>query len=382
MAPRMKSILWVIGQLVFLFHLVSPIQAQPTGSSWKAKWDKTLQAAKKEGQINIYGGEEINHPVILAGFSKRFPDIKIVTVMGHSEVIQRVVAERRARKYLVDVYSLGPGSVRTAYLADFLQPIRPVLMLPEVTDASGWYSGKHLYPDPEQQYIFLYEGTPASSSVAYNTKKLTNLDEIRSYWDILDPKWRGNIGFFSYGRGGSIPTPMLVLYYNPKVGRKFLKRLFDEMDLTISRDRRQATNWLARGKYTLCFMCRDIERAKRQGLPVAAYPADRIKEAGALGAGNSSVLAFLKNAPHPNAAKVFINWFLSREGQETWQRVMNTIVFEESDSMRIDIAKDNVIPSGRRVKGKEYPMLDFLDPRPVRKFYSKLLYQAGQRKRR
>ena len=382
MAPRMKSILWVIGQLVFLFHLVSPIQAQQTGSSWKAKWDKTLQAAKKEGQINIYGGEEINHPVILEGFSKRYPDIKIVTVSGHSEVIQRVVAERRARKYLVDVYSLGPGSVRTAYMANFLRPIRPVLILPEVTDTSGWYGGQHFYGDPEQQYIFLYEGTPASSSVAYNTKKLTNLDEIRSYWDILNPKWRGNIGFFSYGSGGSVPTPMLALYYNPKVGRKFLKRLFNEMDLTISRGRRQATNWLARGKYTLCFMCRDIERAKRQGLPVAAYPADRIKEAGALGAGNSSVLAFLKNAPHPNAAKVFINWFLSREGQETWQTVMNTIVFEESDSMRIDIAKDNVIPSGRRVKGKEYPMLDFLDPRPVRKFYSKLLYQAGQRKRR
>jgi len=382
MVPAMKTISAIVGLWVFIFSLVSPIQAQQTGSSWKAKWDKTLQAAKKEGQINIYGGEEINHPVILEVFSKRYPDIKIVTVSGHSEVIQRVVAERRARKYLVDVYSLGPGSVRTAYLANFLQPIRPVLILPEVTDTSGWYGGQHFYGDPKKQYIFLYEGTPASSSVAYNTNKLTNLDEVRSYWDILNTKWRGNIGFFSYGSGGSIPTPMLVLYYNPKVGRKFLKRLFEEMDLTISRNRRQATDWLARGKYTLCFMCRDIERAKIQGLPVAAYPAERIKEAGALGAGNSSVLAFLKNAPHPNAAKVFINWFLSREGQETWQTVMNTIVFEESDSMRIDIAKDNVIPSGRKVKGKEYPMLDFLDPQPVRKFYSELLYKAGKRKRR
>ena len=129
-------------------------------------------------------------------------------------------------------------------------------------------------------------------------------------------------------------------------------------------------------------MCRDTERAKKQGLPVDSYPADRIKEAGALGAGNSSVLAFIKDAPHPNAAQVFINWFLSREGQETWQRVMNTIVLEESESMRIDIAKDNVILSGRRVKGKEYPMLEFLDPRPVRKFYAELLYKAGQRKRK
>ena len=378
----MKSIVWVIGPLVFLLHLTSPTQGQERKSSWKTKWEKTLQAAKQEGQINIYGGEEINHPVILKVFSDRYPDIKIVTVSGHSEVIQRVVAERRARKYLVDVYSLGPGSVRTAYMANFLQPVRPDLMLPEVTDTSGWYRGQHFYRDPEQQYIFLYEGTPASSSVAYNTKKLTNMNEIRSYWDILNPKWRGDIGFYSYGRGGSIPTPMLALYYNPKVGREFLKRLFEEMNLTISRDRRQATNWLARGKYTLCFMCRDTERAKRQGLPVEAYPADRIKEAGALGAGNSSVLAFLKNAPHPNAARVFINWFLSREGQMAWQRVMNTIVLEGSDSMRIDIPKDDVISAYRRAKGRDYPMLDFLDPRPVRKFYSELIHKAGKQKRR
>ena len=106
-----------------------------------------------------------------------------------------------------------------------------------------------------------------------------------------------------------------------------------------------------------------------------------IKEAGALGGGNSSVLTFLKDAPHPNAAKILINWFLSREGQETWQRVMNTIVLEESDSMRIDISKDNVIPIGRRSKGKIYPMLGFLDPRPVRKFYAELITKAGRRLR-
>ncbi len=379
MARHLIKFISTLGTLIFLFFLVSPLTAE---SAQEGKWKATLEAAKKEGQINIYGGEEINHPAILQEFNKRYPEIKIVTVMGHSEIIQRVVAERRARKYLADVYSLGPASVRLAYIANFLQPIRPTLMLPDVTDQSKWYGGKHSYQDPEQKYIFLYEGTPASASMAYNTKKLTDLSQIGSYWDILKPRWRGDIGFYSYGRGGSIPTPMLALYYNPMVGRKFLKRLFEEMELTISRDRRQATNWLARGKYTLCFMCRDLERAKRQGLPVESFPPDRIKEAGAMGGGNSSVLAFLKNAPHPNASKVFINWFLSREGQTTWQRVMNTIVLEGSDSMRIDIAKDNVLPSDRRVKGKKYPMLGFLDPRPVRKFYSKLLIKARERSKR
>ncbi len=372
MVLRKNSTLSILGTLAFVLFFAAVGLAQ-------SKWDQTVAAAKKEGRITIYGGEEITHPAILAAFNKRYPDIKVITASGHSEIIQRVIAERRASKFLVDLYSLGPGSVRTAYLANILQPIRPTLMLPEVLDTSNWYGGKHVYGDPKNKYIFVYEGTPASTSMTYNSKKLTDFSEISSYWDVLKPRWRGKIGFYSYGRGGSVPTPMLVLYYNPLVGRKFLKRLLEEMDLIISRDRRQATNWLARGKYTLCFMCRDTERAKRQGLPVDTIPPDNIKEAGALGAGNSSVLAYLKNAPHPNASTVFINWFLSREGQATWQRVMNTIVVEESDSMRIDIAKDNVISSGRRVKGRQYPLLDFLDPRPVKKFYTKLVTDARKR---
>jgi len=129
-------------------------------------------------------------------------------------------------------------------------------------------------------------------------------------------------------------------------------------------------------------MCRDVERAKRQGLPVETFPADQIKEAGQLGGGNSSVIAFLRDAPHPNAAKILINWFLSKEGQMTWQRVMNTIVLEGSDSMRVDFSKDNVLAADRREKGKDYPMLGFLDPRPVTKFYWGLMARAMEQKRR
>ncbi len=372
----------IIGPWVFIFLLAAPGSAQPDKSSWKAQWGRTLEGAKKEGRVTVYGGAEITHPQILNVFKKRHPGIKVVTVSGHSEVIQRIIAERRARKYLADIFSYGPNAARTAYLANFLQPIAPHLILPDVTDTSNWYRGQHFYRDPEKKYIFLYEGTPGSASMAYNTKKLTDLKEIRSYWDILDPKWRGKIGFFSYGSGGSIPTPMLTLYYNPKVGKKFLQRLFNEMDLTISRNRRQATDWLGRGKYPLCFMCRDIERAKRQGLPVETFPADHIKEAGQLGGGNSSVIGFLNDAPHPNAAKIFINWFLSKEGQMTWQEVMNTVVLEGSDSMRIDLPKDNVLAADRRDENKDYPMLGFLDPRPVSKFYWKLMAQALERKKR
>jgi iron(III) transport system substrate-binding protein len=369
-----KSVLSVIVALFLIGFSEKP------ACSWEEQWNRILKAAKKEGQLNTYGLPDITHPAILEAFNKRYPEIKVVTVMGHTELIQRIVAERRAGKHVADVFSSGPAIVRQAYSAKFLQPIGPILMLPDVTDTTKWYGGKHLWSDPEEKYLLIFEGTPGSASMAYNTKKLPNIDEIQSYWDVLKPKWKGNIGFFDDGKGATVPTPIVALYYNPQVGPNFLKKLFEEMDLTLSRDRRQATDWLVRGRYTLCFLCRGIEEAQKIGLPVETIHGDQIKEAGELGSGNSSVLGFFDKAPHPNAAIVFINWFLSREGQITWQKVLNTIVVNGSDSMRIDIPKQDVLPGYRRAEGRQYPMLGFVDSKPVAKYYWELIEKVGLEK--
>jgi iron(III) transport system substrate-binding protein len=349
-------------------------------SGWEEQWNQIREAAKKEGQLNTYGLADITHPAILEAFKKRYPEIKVVTVMGHTEVIQRIFAERRAGKYVADVFSSGPAILRQAYSANFLQPLRPALMFPDVIDTTKWYGGEFLWSDPEEKYLLVFEGTPGSASIAYNTAKLSNLDEIQSYWDVLKPKWKGNIGFFNDGEGATVPTPIVALHYNPQVGPAFLKRLFGEMDLTVSRNRRQATDWLGKGRYALCFLCRGIEEAQKIGLPVETIHGNQIKEAGELGSGNSSVLGFFDKAPHPNAAIVFINWFLSREGQMTWQKVLNTIVVNGSDSMRTDISKEDVLPGYRRVHGRQYAMLGFLDPTPVRKYYWELIEKAGLEK--
>jgi iron(III) transport system substrate-binding protein len=364
----------ILNLMIFAFawSLASSVFAAGETSDWRARWQQTVSAAKKEGQLSIYGGEEITHPEIIGEFRKKFPDIRVVTVNGHSEVIQRIVAERRAGKYLVDLFAYGPNAARTAYLSKFLDPIPPALILPEVTDRSKWYGGKHHYGDAEGKYVFIYEGTPSSSSLAYNTKEI-NPGEFTSIWDILNPKWVGKIGYFSYGEGSAIPTPILMFYYNPEVGPEFLKRLFGEMKLIISANRRQATDWLARGKYVLCVMCRDLEKAEKQGLPVAGFGPNDLKEGGSLGGGDSSVIVLFNRAPNPNAAKVFLNWYLSRRGQMTWQRVMNLRVEEPSNSMRIDIPTDDVLPEARRIEGRKYPFVTFLDPKPVEKFYKDLL---------
>ena len=225
-----------------------------------------MEAAKKEGQVSLYGGQEITHPDIIAAFNKEFPFIKVLTTSGRGgDLVARIVSERRADKYLVDVMATGPNGPRMLYLAKALDPITPALILPEVTDVSKWYGGKHWYADPENQYIFMFEGTLNSTALSYNTK-LMNPDEITSYWDLLRPKWKGKLLTLD-PRGAAPPTTLLNLYHRPGLGADFVRRFYSEMEITLFRDRRQGTNWLATGKFPLCFLCRDIDKANRQGLP-------------------------------------------------------------------------------------------------------------------
>jgi iron(III) transport system substrate-binding protein len=360
-----------------LLVAISPFVFVSFGSAaesakWHAEWQKTIDGAKREGQLSLYGGQEITHPDIVAAFNKEFPFIKIISASGRAaDMMTRIVAERRADKYLADVTASGPNGPRMLYLNKILDPIAPTFILPEVTDTSKWYGGKHWYADPENKYIFMFEGTIVTTGLSYNTKSVEP-DEIASYWDLLRPRWKGKI-LGQDPRGAALLTPVLILYHRPGLGADFVRRFYTETEITLFRDRRQGTNWLATGKFPLCHLCREIDKAAQQGLPVDEIAPDKIKEGGTIGGGGSSVLALINRAPHPNAAKVFINWYLSRQGQTVWQNVMNKKEVEASDSMRIDISKDDVLIDGKRVAGREYQVIGFLDPEPVHKLLQEIL---------
>ena len=366
---------WKIPHSLFLIVLllsIKPAAFAAEAPKWKEDWQRTIEAAKKEGQVSLYGGQEITHPDIIAAFTKEFPFIKVTTTSGRGgDLVARIVAERRADKYLADVIASGPNGPRMLFLGKALDPIAPAFILPEVTDTSKWYGGKHWYADPENQYILIYEGTVNSTGLSYNSK-LTRLEEIKSYNDLLRPKWKGRLLTLD-PRGAVPPTQVLMLYHTPALGPDFLRRFYTETEIALFRDRRQGTNWLATGKFPLCFLCRDIEKVKEQGLPVDVIPADSMKEGATLGGGSASNLALINRAPHPNGARVFINWYLSRQGQIVWQDVMNKKEVEASDSMRIDIPKEDVLPDGRRAEGKKYSVVGFLDPEPVHKLLQEIL---------
>jgi iron(III) transport system substrate-binding protein len=342
--------------VLFLQAIGAPDPAHAQAQS-ERDWKKIVDAGKKEGQLSIYMGQW--GPVIDAGvFQKAFPEIKVVrTGGGPPQIMQQITAERRAGKYIADVIVEGINPNLTVFHANkMLDPIKPTLVLPEVLDESKWWQGKHHYADPERQYVLRFVGSPQYGSIYYNTN-LVKPGEIKSVWDFLNPKWKGKIGARDIRQPGPGNGAMRFFYYSPKIGPDFIRRLFGQMDVALFRDTRQGVDWLANGKFAICFFCSadEVRKANAQGLPVDTFGA--MSE----GAGLVSLYGTIvmpTNAPHPNAARVFINWFLSRDGQLALQRELNKSGLGGVDSLRIDIPKDDVTADELRNAKIDYLDLD------------------------
>jgi ABC-type Fe3+ transport system substrate-binding protein len=339
-------------QLLFLLALPIVLLVVPADAaelSWDAEWERTVKAAEQEGQVVIY---KISGDSEWQAFQKKFPKIKVVLVPGGAaQIQQRLLAERRAGKYLADVVRLGGGTTTTLYKAKALDPITPVFILPEVKDASKWLDGRHHYNDVENQYVFAYAAVPLHL-LGYN-QKLVDPQTLRSYGDLLEPKWKGKITIKDPREPGG-GSPLLFLYHNPQLGPEYIKKLFTVAGLTLIRDERQQTDWIASGKFPLALTAKatEVEEAKKQGLPVDVLDAHAFKKDGVGLEAGGTMVALVNKAPHPNAAKVLINWFLSREGQVAVQKTGPDEPGQ--NSLREDIPKEHLPAPLQRQKGAKY----------------------------
>ena len=320
--------------------------------AWQVEWEKTVKAAEDEGALVIYMTQAFE-PVFRETFQKKYPKIKVTLVTGRGpDLSQRVMSERRGGKYITDLYVSGNITPLTVFhRAKILDPIKPLLLLPEVLDMSAWYEGKHHYDDAENRYIFVFEGTPRSGEITFNTKGV-NPSEIKSYWDLLNPKWKGKIVSVDPTVSGPISAAQIFFYKHPDLGAEFIRRLHAETDLVIVRSNEQLLDWLSAGKYAFGIGARQVDTAMTQGLPLNRFLPGSLKEGSSVTAYNGT-LSFFSRAPHPNAAKVAVNWLLSREGQTTWLD-SNQRTGGLYDSLREDISKEKVNDEARRVKGAKF----------------------------
>jgi hypothetical protein len=117
------------------------------------------------------------------------------------------------------------------------------------------------------------------------------------------------------GSGANTAAGFLV-----QLGEEFLKKFYIDQKPVISRERRQLTDWLARGTYPICMNCRenDIQPLVKEGFKLVEV--FELSDVAAKVNGSPWLLTVANKAPHPNAARVFANWISSKEGLELYSR--------------------------------------------------------------
>jgi len=301
--------------------------------NWKSAWDATQRAAEKEGRLVIYGPPGADQQKLYTEvFQQSFPRIKVNYTPGRmSEVISRIMAEQRAGMRQADLVLGGTDSLLgTLKEKGFLQPIRPALVLPEILDTAAWFKGKLWFADKEDKFVSMWRAVPYTAACV-NTN-LVKPNELKSYWDLLQPKWKGKIVSQDL-RIGSARNQMYTVYSRKDLGPEYLKRLYGETDVTLSRNLPQIADWVSSGKFAIAIGGVDCDDLTAKGLPVVPIHFEGIA---AVGAGTDPA-SWLASSPNIHAAKIFLNWILSRDGQIQFQKLTR------ENSLRVDIPKEGIV---------------------------------------
>jgi iron(III) transport system substrate-binding protein len=324
--------------IAFSALLVStPCSAGEAGSPSSAEWEKTIELARKEGKV-VAGvpASAALRKSLEETFAKRFPGIEIeVTAARGPTNASKIAAEHAAGVRYYDVLISGSLTPLSLLNAGILEPIEPLLILPEVKEAKRWYGG-HIFSDNARKFIYSFQAYQ-SENLWHNTQ-LMKAEEFRSFDDLLNPKWKNRIGILDPRNAGSGTSTWAFLY---KVkGEEFLRKLAAQEPL-LSRDQRLLADNLAKGRLALTIGLTYYTLAPFIKAYQPVKPLPEPKE-GSYTSSGSGALSVVKNSTRPNAAKVFVNWLLSKEGQENYGKAMGQA------TRRLDVDTKWLIDFGTR----------------------------------
>jgi iron(III) transport system substrate-binding protein len=301
---------------LILAGLIGAAAAQ-TDQGQPGEWDKIVEAAKKDGKVvvSIPPNRKLRRTMEVA-FTRRY-GIGLEFVSARSNVsIEKIISEAKAGIQYVDLHIGGAESAVTGLLAEkALDPVEPYFVLPQIKDPKQWWGG-HMWVDNAKRFIYAF--------AAYQTVSLWcnpneyKPAEFQSFDDLLNPKLQGKIGISdprTPGSSNSMWSHMLSVK-----GEEYLKNLVGQK-LFVLRDLRLLGEHLSSGKIAVALGIGYSELLPfiKAGLPVAALP---YPKEGLYTTGGNGHLMVIKNPAHPNAAKVFANWLLGRDGQEIFTRTM------------------------------------------------------------
>lgn len=323
---------------------VSPI---PGMIAWEVEWEKLVNAAQKEGRLVAFSTTgAVTSRALSTNFKKRYGiSVELLEAKG-GELTTKLFAERRAGLFLEDLWLGGATTAITDLRpAGILAPLEPMFVLPELTDPElikkTWWEGKLPWVDPEHT-IFPFIAY-ASGQFMINTT-MVKPGEVKGWKDLLDPKWTGKIIINDPTVSGSGALWHAVLVHKI-MGLDYMRELVKQQPIVL-RDQRQQVEWVAKGKYAIAVSAKEdvVWEFTKAGAPLETI---RPQEGMYITAGSGNVFLLTK-APHPNTAKLFINWLLSREGQTIYSSSYG------AQSARNDVLVEKLDPTTLRQLGVEY----------------------------
>jgi iron(III) transport system substrate-binding protein len=319
--------------------VVSSAVAQGASVS-EPTWEKIVAAAKKEGKVVVFGptGADVRD-AFTQGFQRRYPEIEVdFSGMQGAQVAPKLMAELKAQQYRTDLIVAGTTTALEGLApVNAIVPMQPFLVGPESRDLAKWKAGKLHFSDDAGKYNLVY-GNRVQVAFVYN-RDVAPAGKIKSWKELLNPEWKGKIAMLDPRRAGAGLDLSTFWYTNERLGlgKSFMKQFFSTQDIFTSNEERQIVDFVARGRYpiaigpsgTLTF------QLKAQGLPVELFGSAGLQEGGFVTASNGTI-SVVRNAPHANAAKVYLNYLLSKEGQMAWSKASGLA------SLRRDVPRDHI----------------------------------------
>lgn len=342
--------------LVILAASVGAASADDWQAGAGPDWQSTLAAARQEGKVVVTGMGLLSE-ALPAAF-KRDTGIDLEFLAGPaSDTAARFMREIGAGHPTIDI-SLGGGQEVALLKTGGLTPVKPQFMLLGVTEPKNWVDGHPHWFDTAQQYMF--EGTSWIHGLPLVNAKLVKPSDIATWQDLLKPEFKGKIA----AEDPRVPGPgqAQAAYIAETFGIDFLKKLYIGQEVTLTRDDRQLVEWVARGVHpiALASLPVTIEKFRAEGFTELTVISPKDGPGSLLG--GFSVLKEAKDAPHPAAARVFINWYASQPGQETYARTMM------EPSTRTDVKPENIpsymVPKPGAKYLNQYEQAWYVDERP------------------
>lgn len=294
-------------------------QAAPSqvAASTATAWDGMVAAAQKESQVVVSGPPDPDADTKIPDAFKQAYGIDVQYLSGNSsQLAARIQSERAAGQYTIDVSLSGSDTVYGTYLANnWLDPLKPSLVMPEAIDPSVWPTGGPWFRDPQADTVLQISNT-VSLAAAINTS-LVSPQDVATLDTLLDPKWIGKIGAYNPGVSGEGLALACAIYVTK--GADYATQLYKGQQVALSRDYQQVADWVAHGTYAIVLATAHQFLVPYLGtLPIqeVSFSDVPLTTSGAFGLVN-----LYNNAPHPNAARVFANWLASRDGATVFCQV-------------------------------------------------------------